>query len=411
MANSSTVIGGSGVTATDIPTIVQDNIGDNIVSELFPRFPLLYLMLRKDGNKQGVYDIGRPMVNGKPNTGVYVAGKAIQPVRKETITGAYEFKPLLQFKELQDYSTEIVGIHDNDPQVENWEDNQMESTLVRPSFRWTVVSTPIEVSLMNIRMTKAAAANERAACRAVGDIWIGHTNMALSQHCRLLNNRFCGSSTPSTTTDAPSSVTSTLWSRQYSVPSILGTSNNYAGIDRSLASSTWWRGNRNTTNQSINIREMLNWARYTAPIYGGVDGQTQIATGLFSFGLTVDCLIMGNDLFPSALAQMQALSGQVIHSGGFPDFPAVGYNRQVAVVDGNVALINEPGWPTGTVAGLSLDTWFCALHPDANFTATTPEKQNRLAGGHRSQAATIETQYMYGCVAPQFNTYWSTVTA
>jgi hypothetical protein len=144
---------------------------------------------------------------------------------------------------------------------------------------------------------------------------------------------------------------------------------------------------------------MLNYARYSA------------TTPLSNYGLYVDALIMGNDLFPSALAQMDALKGQVFYQGGFPDFPTVGYNRQVAIVDGTVAIINEPTWPAGVVAGLSLDTWFTAIHPDANFTASDPERQNKLAGGHRSVAANIETQWMYGCVWPAGNVYWSTVTA
>lgn len=408
MADSSTVIGGVNA-SNSIPTIVQDNIGDDVVSVLFPRFPLVYLLLRKDGDKQGVYGLGRPMVNGRPNTGIFVAGKAIQGPRKKDIMGALEYKPLIQYKELTDYTTNITSLHDNDPAVENWEDNQMESTLVRPSYRWSVKSTPIEVSLMNMRMTRAAAANERESWRAIGDMWLGHTKMALSQHVRGVSTEVIGSSTPSTTTDAPSSVTSDLWSKQYSIPSILGTSNNYAGIDRSQTANAWFRGLQNTTSQALNIRDMLTYARSTAPVYGynGV----QIGTGLNTFGLFIDCLIMGNDLWPSALAQMDALKGQVFHQGGFPDYPEVGYNRQVAVVDGTVALINEPNWPAGYVAGLSLDTWFFAVHPEANFTATPPERQNKRVGGHRSYAATIETQWMYGSAFPQGNILWTSVTA
>jgi hypothetical protein len=391
MANSSTV-------QTGITTLVQDNIGHEVVSVLFPRFVLLYLLLRKNGDKQGPYGLGRPMVDGRPNTGIFVAGKRVSAPRKEQIMGALEFKPLIQFQELQDYTSNITALHDSDTSVENWEDNQIESTTIRPSFRWSVKQTPIEVSKMNLRMMKAAAEGvERRASQAIGDVWLAHTNHALAQHCRGINNELNGGSTPSTSTDAPSSVTSDLWSKQYSIPSILHTTNNYAGIDRSLAANTWWHAKRNTTSQSLNIREMLTYARYTA--------------GLSDYGLFVDCLIMGNDLYPSALAQMDALKGQVFHSGGFPDFPEVGYNRQVAVVDGSVAIINEPGWPAGYVAGLSLDTWFVAIHPDANFTASEPERQDQIAGGHRSVAANIETQWMYGCVHPAGNVIWTTVTA
>jgi hypothetical protein len=394
VANSST-------TQTGITTLVQDNIGDFIVSELFARQVILYLLMRKNGDKQGVRGLGRPMVDGAPNTGVFVSGKGIPAPRPAEINGAYEYKPPIQYQELTDWSAEITSIHDNDTQVENWEDNQIESTLIRPGWRWSINQTPIEVSTMNLRMTKnAIEGTERKVSKAVGDIWAAHTKMALAQHCRQIQSRMIGSSTPSTTTDAPTSVTSTLWSRQYSIPSIIGsTSNNYAGIDRSLSANAFWRPNVNTTSQALNIRDMLNYARYSA------------TTPLSNYGLYVDALIMGNDLFPSALAQMDALKGQVFYQGGFPDFPTVGYNRQVAIVDGTVAIINEPTWPAGVVAGLSLDTWFTAIHPDANFTASDPERQNKLAGGHRSVAANIETQWMYGCVWPAGNVYWSTVTA
>jgi hypothetical protein len=312
--------------------------------------------------------------------------------------GALEFKPVIQFQELTDYSANIVNLHDVDPSVEDWENNQIESTLIRPSFRWSVKSNPIEVSEMNMRMTKAAAAGtERKAWQAVGEVWAAHTKMVLPQHCRAINSEITGASTPSTTTDAPSSVTADLWSKQYSIPSILHTTNNYAGIDRSLSANSWWRTNRNTTSQALNLRDMLSYARYTA--------------GLSNYGLFVDCLIMGNDLFPTALAQCDALKGQVIHSGGFPDYPEVGYNRQVAVLDGTVAIINEPNWPSGYVAGLSLDTWFAAVHPEANFKAGEPFRQSQIAGGHRSFASTIETQWMYGCVWPAGNVIWTSVTA
>jgi hypothetical protein len=216
VANSST-------TQTGITTLVQDNIGDFIVSELFARQVILYLLMRKNGDKQGVRGLGRPMVDGAPNTGVFVSGKGIPAPRPAEINGAYEYKPPIQYQELTDWSAEITSIHDNDTQVENWEDNQIESTLIRPGWRWSINQTPIEVSTMNLRMTKnAIEGTERKVSKAVGDIWAAHTKMALAQHCRQIQSRMIGSSTPSTTTDAPTSVTSTLWSRQYSIPSIIG---------------------------------------------------------------------------------------------------------------------------------------------------------------------------------------------
>lgn len=405
MANSSTV-------QTGISTLVQDNISDIIVSELFIRQVLLYLLLRKNGDKQGVYKLGRPLVDGSPNTGVFVSGKGVPQPRSAEIFGAYEYKPPIMYKELVDYTTNITSIHDNDPSVEAWEDNQIESTIIRPSYRWTVKSTPVEVSQMNLRMmTRAVEGTERnAAQKAVGDVWTAHSTHALGQHCRSWEKEFAGGATPSTTTDAPASVTSNLWSKQYSIPSIIGsTSNNYAGVDRSVSTNKWWWPNVNSTSQSLNLREMLTWARMTAPIYAA-DGST-VATGLSSFGLFIDVLLMGNDLFPSALAQLDALKGQVFHQGGFPDFPAIGYNRQVGILDGSCAVINVPSWPAGAVGGLSLDTWFTSIHPDANFTASAPFKQNSIAGGHRSLASTIETMLMMGCVWPAGNAYWSSVTA
>lgn len=405
MANSSTL-------QTGIQTLIQDNIGDTVTSVLFPRFVLLYLLMKKNGTKQGVYGLGSPMVDGRPNTGIFVAGKEVQAPRKEEIMGALEFKPTIQFQELQDYTANITALHDNDTQVENWESNQMETTLVKPSWRWSVKQTPIEVSQMTLRMTRRSVeGKERKVSAALGDLWIAHTNHATSQHCRGISNEMLGVDRGgNATTGAPSSVTSDLWSQQYSVLKTTGTTtNNYAGIDRSLAANAWWRPPVNSTTQSLNLRDMLTWARSTAPILG--PGGVTIGTGLNTFGLFVDCLIMGNDLWPSALAQADALKGQVIHQGGFPDYPEVGYNRQIIVLDGSVAVINEPSWPAGTVAGLSLDTWFVAIHPDANFTVSEPEKQNRTAGGHRSVAANIETQWLYGTVWPAGNPYWTSVTA
>jgi hypothetical protein len=406
MANSSTITGPS-----TINTMIQDNIGDTVTSVLFPRFVLLYLMLRKDGTKQGPIGLGRPMVNGRPNTGIFVAGKKVDAPRKQSIMGALEFKPLIQFQELQDYTANITNLHDVDPSVENWEDNQIETTLVRPSFRWSIKSTPIEVSLMNMRMTKAAlAGKERAAWQAIGDMWLASSDMALSQHCRGINNELTGSSTPSTTTDAPSSVTADLWSKQYSLLSALGsTSNNYAGIDRSLAANAWFRPIVNSTAQSVNVREMLNYYRYTAAVLA--PGGSTLATGLNSLGLMGDVFICGNDLFPSFMAQADALKGQVFHSGGFPDYPEVGYNRQMCVFDGSVAVISEPNWPAGYVMLTNLETKFVAIHPEANFTASDPFRQNQQAGGHRSFAATIETQWMWGDTYPAGTVVWPSVTA
>lgn len=406
MSNSSTITGPS-----TINTMIQDNIGDTITSELFPRFVLLWALLRKDGTKQGPIGLGRPMVNGRPNTGIFVAGKKVDAPRKETINGALEFKPLIQFQELTDYTSNITNLHDSDPSVENWENNQIEQTLIRPSYRWSIKSTPIEVSLMNMRMTKSAVGGkERAAWQALGDMWMAQSDHALSQHCRGINTELVGSSTPSTTTDAPSSVTSDLWSRQYSLLSGIGsTSNNYAGIDRSLAANAWWRPGVNSTSQSLNIREMLNYARYTVPILA--PGGSTLATGLNSLGLFIDLIIVGNDLFPSVLAQADALKGQVIHTGGFPDYPEVGYNRQAVVFDGSVTVMCEPNWPAGYAAGLSLETYFVAIHPDANFSVSEPFRQNQIAGGARSFAATIETQWMWGTTFPAGSIVWSALTA
>lgn len=405
MANSSTLDSG-------IRTLIQDNIGDEVTSVLFPRFVLLYLLMKKNGTKQGVYGLGSPMVDGRPNTGIYVAGKAVQGPRKEEIMGALEFKPTIQFQELVDYTSNITNLHDNDTAVEAWESNQMETTLVKPSYRWSVKQTPIEVSQMTLRMTKnSVAGKERKVSAVIGDLWLAHTNHALSQHCRGISNEMLGiDRAGNATSGAPSSITSDLWSQQYAISKIIGsTTNNYAGRDRALSANADWRPLVNSTAQSLNLRDMLTWARSTAPILASGGGT--MGTGLNTFGLFIDVLIMGNDLWPSALAQADALKGQVFHSGGFPDYPEVGYNRQIIVLDGNVAVINEPSWPAGTVAGLSLDTWFMAIHPDANFTVSEPEKQNRLAGGHRSVAANIETQWMFGTIWPQGNTYWSSVSA
>lgn len=394
MANSDSV-------QTGLKVIVQDNIGDQAVSVLFKRQVRLYLQIRKDGDKEGIKGLGRPRVDGKG--GVFVAGQLLDSVMKESVLNAVEFKPPIVYSLAQDYTKIITGIHDTDPEVEDWGDASIENHIIRPTFRWVKMATPMSVSEDLVTQTRSAVAGrERNLVRAsINNLFTAESTRRLGQHCDNWNNQLVSS------TGAPTNVDATYWDKLYGDAVTFDATSNYAGIDRSVAGNEWFQGNLITTATAFNLQDMMDVARRKIPGMQDADGRDH---GLNDYGLNVDVFVMGNALFSKAIAEANARKGSVVHMNGFPDYPVFGYKKQIVVLDDGTVCVNEPQYPAGHVAGISLDTMFDATHPEYNFKVSDWEKPRKGRGEARKITAQLETWKMSGCIWPKGNVYWNAVT-
>lgn len=383
-----------------IQTIMQDHLSSKVVAMNTPRLVLLNFIAMKTGDKKGIYGMGRPMVDGKVNTGIIVSRSETAKARKEEIFGSLVYQPIIRFRLPPATDNKVITSRtDNDPSRADWANNQTEQMFVRPAFKWFILTSPGKVSKLTMRMTTAAAKNDVRAWEAIGSLFTAEASAVNEVHHKSLNERLIGlapSDGKSPVAGRPSNESAEWYDNLFGLEAALHDANIYGGVDRTVVGNEWWKGNRVATPVRTSFEDMINFAKYQAP------------RPLANFGLNVDLMLVGNALFVKAIAEGRAKGSQPIYEGACPEFAEFGIKND-AVRIGRTWIVNEPEFPAGHCAGLSLDTFTVAIHPKANFTVSEPADQQKIEGGSRAVTFTEETQIMACCEWPAGNVYWTDV--
>jgi hypothetical protein len=197
------------------------------------------------------------------------------------------------------------------------------------------------------------------------------------------------------TTGAPSNEDNTVWDAPHSLVKAIDATTTYGGVDRSLTANAYFRGNKVTAATPADFESLINYANYDA--------------GLSKKGTGIDLMLVGAANFKKAKAEAKSKGGTIILNGGIPQFGEFGFKRELVKID-NTWIVYDPECPATEVAGLNLDTWTVAVHPDANFRATEPTDQSKIDGGDDAQTGVIRTELMVVCEVPSLNIYWTNVS-
>lgn len=166
-----------------------------------------------------------------------------------------------------------------------------------------------------------------------------------------------------------------------------------AAVDRSLADNTFWRNRYNGTSQAVTetapsfsargVEDLFDMILESSP--GGGDG--------------VDVFFMSDTVMGYVFKRM---SNAIIYEPGGSG--EVGLGK--IMIHGRPA-VHTKHCPAGRIYGLSLDTWYVAVHPNANFTPKPfqqPWNQDARTALSLLQANVI-------CENPRWNLVYSGIVA
>lgn len=388
MANTSGV-------RTSANSLFQSHLDDKLVNVNFKRMPWLTLMGLRNGDKVGVFDLGRPK-DEAPQRGLLISGNATTMARKAEVLGAFVFQPIVQSGVRPNPTVTVSTALGNQPQVEDWASNQFFADSIRPEVRWVRYSTPFAISkdYMDFMKQKSGGDSTEGGWEAISGLQLAEITTRTAQHCKSIDDDMHTAAGP---TNAATVGDGQYWDAPFSIKLALDTTSTYLGIDRTVDGNQFWQGNTVTGSTQLNIRAMVDYANYTS---GG--------PRLADFGLGIDTLLMPGDLYGKALREAEARGSRVV----IPDMPEIGkfgLKNYVAVVDERVWVVHDPTMPSGNVAGINWSTWTVALHPSARFTVNGPDDQTKIAGGARAMTGTVDTLIMNFCDWPAGNLYWTTV--
>jgi hypothetical protein len=376
-------------------TLFQNHLDDKLINVNFKRMPFLALMGLKNGDKEGIFDLGRPKAE-TPQRGLLISGNASTMARKAEVLGSFVFQPIIQSGVRPNPTVTSSSALSNDPQVEDWASNQFFEDLARPEVRYVRYVTPFSISkdYMDFMRQKAGGNSTEGGWEAISGLQLAEITTRTAQHCKSIDDDIHTATGPTN-----ASSTRDYWDAPFSVKLALDTTSTYLGIDRGVAGNEWWKGNTVTDATQLNVRAMVDYANYTS---GG--------PRLADYGLGIDSLIMAGDLYGKALREAEARGSRVVT----PDIPEIGkfgLKKYVAVVDERVWVIHDPTMPSGHVAGINWSTWTVAMHPSARFTVRGPYDQSENAGGARAMTGVIQTLLMGPfCDWPAGNIYWTSVS-
>lgn len=377
-------------------SLFQSHLDDKLVNVNFKIMPFLVMLGLKNGDKTGIYDLGRPKAE-TPQRGLLISGNSNTKARKAEVFGAFVFQPLIQAGTRPNPTVTASSALGNQPKVENWGDNQFFEDSIRPEVRWVRYSTPFAVSkdYMDFMKSKAGGNSTEGGWEAVGSLQLAEITTRTAQHCKTIDDDIHTSTGPTN-----ASTTNDYWDAPYSIYQANRTDNTYLGIDRTVSGMEFWQGNLVTDATQLNLRSMVDYCNFTA------GGPT-----LAAYGLGLDSLVMGGDLYSKAIREAESRNKHIVHGADIPEVAKFGLKKYVAMVDDQVMIIHDPTMPANHVAGINWGTWTYALHPSARFSVNGPYDQTQIAGGARAMTGTIDTLIMGPfCDWPKANVYWNNVS-
>ena len=378
--------------------LVAENWSSKVVDTLFNKMPMMKVLFGKNGTKKGAYGIGIP------DSGALVSGMSGAKIRKEEILSALIYQPIIKHLTTDESDGKVMGMEDNMPVKAGWENKGPEKRFKRPSFRWFDIADPAKVSNERIRHTRRSSKGERNGWEAIGSLLRVERDDVAANHVKRLNDLLWGvyTGTRCPTNGRPSDEDAEKYDAPFSFAESCKADNSYGGVDRSLASNAFFRGNYITAATAANFRDMIRAANYSMVLPDGTVGlqaKTEVPPVFF----------VGGALMNVALQEADAKQGLIIRAGQpIPEFGEFGFMRDSVRID-NTYIIYDPTCPAKHVFGMSPDTWTMAIHPDANFKQSAPTDQSDNEGGDDATTWTLRTKLLIANEAPMFNVYWTNV--
>lgn len=381
---------------TALDTLIAENWSSTVIDTLFDTMPALAIFLAKNGDgKRG------PIGLGVPDAGIVLAGSKFAKSRKREILSSLSYQPMIHHLLPTEADGKTLTLTDNMPTRSAWESNSPAVRFKRPSFKWCEVSDPCKVPNEHIRHTRRTASGERNGWEAIGDLMRVESSDVLGIHLRRWNQLLWGTYAGAVATNgAPSDEDAEKWDGIHSFANALGSTNTYAGIDRTVAGNEFWIGGGGSGVVSAAtpavFRDLIRYANYTL--------------GFAKKGIGIEVMLTGGTLFQVALNEAEAKGGMVVRAGEpIQEFASYGFKRDSVKID-NTWIIYDPEAPSGDVLGLNPSTWTVAIHPDANFRQSTPTDQSDNEGGDDARTWTIRTKLMVCCEVPWMNILWTNVS-
>lgn len=387
-------ISGAGGTRAGLRALIQDWLSPRIANLLFTRMPMLFFLLTKDGNKQGVYGLG------VPGTKSVFSGVPIERPRREEIFRTGQYMPLLQVTKRPVTDNKVMGQRDTMPTVSDPLTNTTPGYFERPFFRWFELATPMMVWNKDRDRVQSGGRSAADKREAIGDLWTVESKTQLGNHLTDLNSRLWTAAT------APTNQNAEVWDNLFSFANVCKADNIYGGLDRALAKNAAWRGNFVTANKAAVLSDLFDHAQFDL----GIGDKTTSPTML---------MIVGKKLFPQFKQQARAQGYSMVSNDEMPAMGEFGFKKEIIRYNENQYVIYDPACPAIGVAGatknvallLTIDGWVAAFNPDKKFSPDEPFDQSKIEGGKDAGTANLRTEFILACEAPSQQVYFEDVGA
>lgn len=365
-------------------------------STMFDIMPALEWIFALSGMKAGSIGIGVPktglMISSNPN---------LQGPMREKIFAERIYHPMIQTTKKATTEVKAMGQYDTTATVSNWSTtNAPLARYTQPTVKFSRQQIGYIVPHMDVRTARIAGNTEGQSVRAIGSVYdseVKNTNATLMERLR---DQLWGINGQS---GVPSDETAMTFDSIHSFAAALsdGTSGPggfYMGVDRTLSNNAYFRGNYVTAAHNGTFSDLIDYVNYDL--------------GVLDKGMAIQLLIVGKELFKKAKAEAKT-EGYEKFVNGVPEYPEFGFKKEVVrIFTGGraVYVVYDPACPSGVVVALEPSTWTVALHPEGNFTVSTPADQTKVEGGKEADTGTVTAEPMIVCEVPKANAYFTNVS-
>ncbi len=398
-----------------LQTMMQDHLSEKATSTIVNIMPLLYILLYKDGNKQGNINKAGATTGayglGRPGSGALISRVPMNKARREEVLNSDKYMPMIQALLPAEGDGKVMGQRDTMPERSDWKNNSPATYFKRPFFKWVERVDPICVPKKDIRRVKKAASNEKLASVAVGDLFKTETASVMTTQFKWWNKKFWGTDQTIGTdpsAQGPSDLDADVWDCPFSMASMCtdgtnGAITNYGGVDRTSAANAYFRGKYVTTKQPAVLSDLSNYANYKLKCA--------------FLGSSINLFMCGATLFPRFLDECRAKGGQICYDG-LPNMGEYGFEQPIGRFN-NTFVVFDPECPDvlhesgsytkNAVLGINLDTITMAIQPESNFTVDEPFDNSKIPGGDDAITSNIRTEMIIAGEAPPLNCWFEDV--
>lgn len=232
---------------------------NELISNVFPNFPLGQLLLKEnaDRNRMG-RDIGLPDVpevisgNGRLTESQLIQLATAQSYFQDFHTGYTD-------------DSKVIGERDTEAKVANPLTDSADQHYGNMEWRRVEIQTPVTVWKSQVNAAKAkAGADAGSRGRAVLDVFGNAIKEARAVHVTNLAKRLYAAK--------PSNQDLSKWDNPLGLYEICHASNVYARLNRAKEANKQMRGTRITTSMTASLKELVDYAKYTATLGNGQTG-------------------------------------------------------------------------------------------------------------------------------------------